>query len=123
MEIRHADLQIEVEDAEDGGVLLTIIDSARLSLLLPRKTATELLDAIDACMKTGERQTTDSVDVWRTGNAVSARLTRATANIMRGTPEGCSSGRVRASGAVAPAMGRSAAVRPPAGLCACLRAA
>lgn len=30
MEIRHADLQIEVEDAEDGGVLLTIIDSARL---------------------------------------------------------------------------------------------
>ena len=50
------------------------------------------------------------------GDAVSARLTRATANIMRGTPEGCSSGRVRASGAVAPAMGRSAAVRPPAGL-------
>lgn len=45
MEIRHADLQIEVEDAEDGGVLLTIIDSARLSLSLPRKTATELLDA------------------------------------------------------------------------------
>ena len=41
MEIRHADLQIEVEDAEDGGVLLTIIDSARLSLSLPRKTATE----------------------------------------------------------------------------------
>lgn len=40
MEIRHADLQIEVEDAEDGGVLLTIIDSARLSLSLPRKTAT-----------------------------------------------------------------------------------
>lgn len=35
MEIRHADLQIEVEDAEDGGVLLTIIDSARLSLSLP----------------------------------------------------------------------------------------
>lgn len=34
MEIRHADLQIEVEDAEDGGVLLTIIDSARLSLSL-----------------------------------------------------------------------------------------
>ena len=63
MEIRHADLQIEVEDAEDGGVLLTIIDSARLSLSLPRKTATELLDAIDACMKTGERQTTDSVDL------------------------------------------------------------
>ncbi len=30
--------------------------------------------------------------------------------IMRGTPQGCSSGRVRASGAVAPAMGRSAAV-------------
>ena len=24
MEIRHADLQIEVEDAEDGGVLLTL---------------------------------------------------------------------------------------------------
>ncbi len=68
MEIRHADLQIEVEDAEDGGVLLTIIDSARLSLSLPRKTATELLDAIDACMKTGERQTTDSVDVWRTAD-------------------------------------------------------
>lgn len=38
MEIRHADLQIEVEDAEDGGVLLTIIDSARLSLSLPRKS-------------------------------------------------------------------------------------
>ena len=53
MEIRHADLQIEVEDAEDGGVLLTIIDSARLSLSLPRRTARELLDAIDACMKTG----------------------------------------------------------------------
>ena len=64
MEIRHADLQIEVEDAEDGGVLLTIIDSARLSLSLPRKTAEDLLSAIDACMKTGERQTTDSVDVW-----------------------------------------------------------
>ena len=44
MEIRHADLQIEVEDAEDGGVLLTIIDSARLSLSLPRRTARELLD-------------------------------------------------------------------------------
>ena len=68
MEIRHADLQIEVEDAEDGGVLLTIIDSARLSLSLPRRTARELLDAIDACMKTGERQTTDSVDVWRTAD-------------------------------------------------------
>ena len=67
MEIRHADLQIEVEDAEDGGVLLTIIDSARLSLSLPRRTARELLDAIDACMKT-ERQTTDSVDVWRTAD-------------------------------------------------------
>lgn len=68
VEIRHADLQIEVEDAEDGGVLLTIIDSARLSLSLPRRTARELLDAIDACMKTGERQTTDSVDVWRTAD-------------------------------------------------------
>ena len=68
MEIRHADLQIEVEDAEDGGVLLTIIDSARLSLSLPRRTARQLLDAIDACMKTGERQTTDSVDVWRTAD-------------------------------------------------------
>ena len=68
MEIRHADLQIEVEDAEDGGVLLTIIDSARLSLSLPRKTAEDLLSAIDACMKTGERQTTDSVDVWRTAD-------------------------------------------------------
>lgn len=33
MEIRHADLQIEVEDAEDGGVLLTIIDSARHRLV------------------------------------------------------------------------------------------
>ena len=30
--------------------------------------ARELLDAIDACMKTGERQTTDSVDVWRTAD-------------------------------------------------------
>lgn len=36
MEIRHADLQIEVEDAEDGGVLLTIIDSARLGVLTGR---------------------------------------------------------------------------------------
>ena len=27
MEIRHADLQIEVEDAEDGGVLLTLTSS------------------------------------------------------------------------------------------------
>ena len=66
MEIRAADLQIEVEDAGDGGVLLTIIDSARLSLALPRGTAKELLDAIDACMKTGERQTTGAVDVWKT---------------------------------------------------------
>ena len=49
-------------------MLLTIIDSARLSLSLPRRTARELLDAIDACMKTGERQTTDSVDVWRTAD-------------------------------------------------------
>lgn len=57
MEIRHADLQIEVEDAEDGGVLLTIIDSARLSLSLPRKTATELLDAIDACGATAPPST------------------------------------------------------------------
>lgn len=65
MEIRHADLQIEVEEAE-GGVLLTVIDSARLSLLLPCSVARELLDAIDACMKTGERQTTRTVDVWRT---------------------------------------------------------
>lgn len=59
-----AELQIEVEEAE-GGVLLTIIDSARLSLLLPRGTARELLDAIDACMKTGERRTTRTADVWR----------------------------------------------------------
>lgn len=51
MEIRHAVLQIEVEDAEDGGVLLTIIDSARLSLSLPRRTARELLDAIDVALK------------------------------------------------------------------------
>ena len=27
--------------------------------------AVKLLDAIDACMKTGERQTTRAVDVWR----------------------------------------------------------
>ncbi len=45
MEIRHADLQIEVEDAEDlGGALLNIIDSAGLPLSLPRRTG-ELLDA------------------------------------------------------------------------------
>lgn len=52
-----ADLQIEAEEA-NGGVLLTVVDSARLTMLLTRETAAELLDAIDACMKTGERQTT-----------------------------------------------------------------
>jgi hypothetical protein len=93
MEIRHADLQIEVEDAEDGGVLLTIIDSARLSLTPPARPG-----------------------LRSDGPGASARGARPTANIMRGTPEGCSSGRVRASGAVARSMGRSAAVRPPAGL-------
>ena len=35
------------------------------TMLLTRETAAELLDAIDACMKTGERQTTRAVDVWR----------------------------------------------------------
>lgn len=59
-----ADLQIEAEEA-NGGVLLTVVDSARLTMLLTRETAAELLDAIDACMKTGERQTTRAVDVWR----------------------------------------------------------
>ena len=47
-----ADLQIEAEEA-NGGVLLTVVDSARLTMLLTRETAAELLDAIDACMKTG----------------------------------------------------------------------
>lgn len=59
-----ADLQIEAEEA-NGGVLLTVVDSARLTMLLTRETAAELLDAIDACMKTGDRQTTRAVDVWR----------------------------------------------------------
>ncbi len=45
-----ADLQIEAEEA-NGGVLLTVVDSARLTMLLTRETAAELLDAIDACMK------------------------------------------------------------------------
>lgn len=46
MEIRHADLQIEVEDAEDGGVLLTLTlpwlkprDSCELGLLGFRRYA------------------------------------------------------------------------------------
>lgn len=55
--------QITVEHTEDG-VLLTIIDTARLSLPLPRDMARTLLEAIDTCMKTGERQTTRFVDVW-----------------------------------------------------------
>ena len=59
-----ADPQIEVEHTEDG-VLLTVIDAARLSLPLPNSTARTLLEAIDACMKTGERQTAGPVDVWR----------------------------------------------------------
>ena len=40
-----ADLQIEAEEA-NGGVLLTVVDSARLTMLLTRETAAELLDAI-----------------------------------------------------------------------------
>lgn len=64
MDIHAADLRIEAEAADDG-VLLTVVGSSRLSLLLPRPTARELLDAIDACMKTGERRTTALVDVWR----------------------------------------------------------
>lgn len=44
-----ADLQIEAEEA-NGGVLLTVVDSARLTMLLTRETAAELLDAIDACI-------------------------------------------------------------------------
>ena len=64
MGINAADLRIEAEAAGDG-VLLTVTGSSRLSLLLPRTTARELLDAIDACMKTGVRQTTAAVDVWR----------------------------------------------------------
>lgn len=63
MEIHAADLQIGVEQA-DGGVLLTVVDAARLSLLLPSATAVALLDAIDRCMKTGERRS-GTVDVWR----------------------------------------------------------
>lgn len=38
-----ADLQIEAEEA-NGGVLLTVVDSARLTMLLTRETAAELLD-------------------------------------------------------------------------------
>lgn len=34
MEIRHADLQIEVEDAEDGGVLLNGLADELEALLL-----------------------------------------------------------------------------------------
>ena len=67
-----ADLQIEAEEA-NGGVLLTVVDSARLTMLLTRETAAELLDAIDACMKTGERQTTRAVDVWRAAPGPSER--------------------------------------------------
>lgn len=40
-----ADLQIEAEEA-NGGVLLTVVDSARLTMLLTRETAAELLDAV-----------------------------------------------------------------------------
>ena len=40
-----ADLQIEAEEA-NGGVLLTVVDSARLTMLLTRETAAELLDAL-----------------------------------------------------------------------------
>ena len=59
-----ADPQITVEHTEDG-VLLTITDAAKLSLPLPYSMARTLLEAIDACMKTGERQTAGPVDVWR----------------------------------------------------------
>lgn len=58
-----ADPQITVEHTEDG-VLLTITDAARLALPLPRDMARTLLEAIDTCMKTGERQAAGSVDVW-----------------------------------------------------------
>lgn len=44
-----ADLQIEAEEA-NGGVLLTVVDSARLTMLLTRETAAELLDAIDPAL-------------------------------------------------------------------------
>lgn len=64
MEIHAPDLQIGVEQA-DGGVLLTVVDVARLSLLLPSATAVALLDAIDGCMKTGERRLSGAVDVWK----------------------------------------------------------
>ena len=58
-----ADPRITVEHTEDG-VLLTITDAARLSLPLPYSMAHTLLEAIDTCMKTGERQTSGPVDVW-----------------------------------------------------------
>lgn len=61
-----ADLQIEVEGAGADRIAVTIIGESRLTLLLPRDVARELLDAIDTCMKTGERQTTKAVDVWLT---------------------------------------------------------
>lgn len=59
-----ADPQITVEHTEDG-VLLTITDAAKLSLPMPYSMAHTLLEAIDTCMKTGERQTSGPVDVWR----------------------------------------------------------
>lgn len=59
-----ADPQITVEHTADG-VLLTITDAARLSLPLSASMAHTLATMIDTCMKTGERQTTGSVDVWR----------------------------------------------------------
>lgn len=59
-----ADLQIEVEGAGADRIAVTVIGQSRLTLLLPRDVARELLTSIDTCMKTGERQTTRSVDVW-----------------------------------------------------------
>ena len=59
-----ADPQITVEHTEDG-VLLTITDAARLSLPLSAAMAHTLATMIDTCMKTGERQTSGPVDVWR----------------------------------------------------------
>ena len=61
-----ADLQFDVEET-DAGVLLTVIDGARLTFELPRRSAVELLEGLGLCQRTGARHTTDCVDVWDAG--------------------------------------------------------
>ena len=62
-------LQIEVEDAEDGGVLLTIIDSARLSLV-PAAQDGHGAAGRDRRVHEGRvsARPPSSVDVWRTAD-------------------------------------------------------